>query len=231
LTTTRGDLRRLRVDHLRARVADRDAARLHRLGDLAHEIDVQQPVLERGAPDLDVLGELEHALERARRDALVEHLALLLVGLGLLLALDGQRVLLRLDREVVLGKARDRERDAVGVLAGPLDVVGRIGRATVEARNLVEHREEPVESDGGTIEGSKIERTHGISSLSDMRRVRRDGATLWNAWAGWLPAPSIWGRGPGLAKGTGGGFVGGSARRVPPRGTGGVRWSARRPSP
>src|SRR5262249_61596023 len=99
------------------------------------------------------------------------------VGCGCALARGGQRVLLRLVGAVVRGNAGDRERDAVGVLAGPLDVVGRIGRATVEARNLVEHREEPVESDGGTIEGSKIERTHGISSLSDMRRVRRDGGS------------------------------------------------------
>src|ERR1700751_1339760 len=106
---SRCDLRRLGVDHLRAAVADRDLARLHRLRDLTHEIDVQESVLERRALDLDMLGELEHALERARRDALVEHLALLLLGLGLLLALDRQRVLLRRDRELFLREARARE--------------------------------------------------------------------------------------------------------------------------
>src|SRR5262249_62277747 len=106
--------------------------------------------------------------------------------------------------------------NAVAVRQGPLRVGGRRGRATVEARSLVENREEPVESDGGTIEGSKIERTHGISSLSDMRRVRRDGATLWNAWTGWLRAPSIWEREPGLARGTGGGFGGARQSRFPP---------------
>src|SRR5262249_44911740 len=141
---------------------------------------------------------------RARRDALVEHLALLLVGLGLLLALDRQRVLLRLDRDVGVGEARDRERDAVGVLAGPLDVVGRVARAGVEARDLVEHRKEPVESDGGTIEGSKIERTHGISSLSDMRRVRRDGRTLWDARTGWAPRVVDMGTATAVRKGAGG---------------------------
>src|SRR5215471_8130219 len=95
----------LGVDHLGLAVADRNLARLHRLRDLADEIDVKQAVLERRAADLDVLGELEDALERACGDALVEHLALLLVGLGLLLALDRQGVLLRLDRNVGLAEA------------------------------------------------------------------------------------------------------------------------------
>ena len=52
---------------LRVAVADRDRARLHRLGDLAHEIDVQEAVLEARALHLDMVGELEAALESARR--------------------------------------------------------------------------------------------------------------------------------------------------------------------
>src|SRR5215472_1616851 len=141
---------------------------------------MEEAVLKRRAPDLDVLGELKDALECARRDALVEHFAFLLLGLGLLLTLDRQRVLFRLDRDVGIREAGDRYGDAIGVLAGPLDVVGRVGRAVaIEARHLVEQRKQPVETDGRTIEGSKIERTHGISSfgLSDMRLVRRDGRT------------------------------------------------------
>src|SRR5215470_13557323 len=89
--------RRLGVDHLRLAAADRNAARLHRLGDLADEVDVQETVLERRRADLDMVGELEHALERTRRDALVEHLALVVLGLRLLLALDRQHTLLGLD--------------------------------------------------------------------------------------------------------------------------------------
>src|SRR5262249_43776506 len=163
-------LGRLRVDHLGLAIADRDLARLHRLRNLADEVDMEEAVLKRRALDLDVLGELKDALERARRDALVEHLAFLLVGLGLLLTLDRQRVLFRLDRDVGVREAGDRYGDAIGVLAGPLDVVGRVGgAAALEARNLIEQRKQPVEADGRTIEGSKIERTHGISSLSDMR--------------------------------------------------------------
>ena len=73
---------------LRLAVPDRDLARLFRLGDLAHEVDVQETILKLRAGDLDVVGKLEAALERAGRDALIEHLALLLVALLLLLAAD-----------------------------------------------------------------------------------------------------------------------------------------------
>src|SRR5262249_28785716 len=118
-----------------------------------------------------------------------------------------------LDRDVVLGKACDGERDAVGVLAGPLDVIGRIGRACVEARDLVEHREQPVESDGGTIEGSKIERTHGISSLSDMRWVRRNGRTLWVRADRMAPRMLDLGMGTRVRKGFRHGFHGNPSAR------------------
>ena len=142
----RAELRRgFGVDHLRlgVAVADRDLARLLGLGDFAHEIDVQQSVLEARALDLDMVGELEDALERARRDALVEHLAVLLF-LGLLGALDRQRVLFRLDRQVVLAEAGDRDGDAVLVLAGPLDVVGRIARrATSNPSSIENSRSKP----------------------------------------------------------------------------------------
>src|SRR6185295_8972218 len=77
---------------LTVRLADRNLARLLRLRDLAHEIDVEEPVHQRGAGDLDVVGELEAALERARGDALIEHLTGLLAGLFLLLAADRQGV-------------------------------------------------------------------------------------------------------------------------------------------
>src|SRR5947199_3728743 len=153
-------LRSLGFDHLRLAIADRDLARLLRLGNLAHEIDVQESVLEGRTLDLDIVGKLEDALERASRDALIEHLAVVLLVLRLFLAFDRQRVFFRSDRKLVLAKAGDCHRDAVGILAGPLDVVGRIARSGLEA---VEHGEQPVETDGGTIEGSKIESSHGIT--------------------------------------------------------------------
>src|SRR5882757_10736993 len=85
-------LRRFGLDHLGLlTIPDPDLARLLRLGNLAHEIDVQESVLQRRALDLDVVGKLEDALERARRDALIEHLAAVLLVLQLLFALDRQR--------------------------------------------------------------------------------------------------------------------------------------------
>src|SRR5665647_1304128 len=48
---------------LRLAVADRDLAGLLGLGNLTHQIDVQQSVLEDRGLDLDVVGKLEHALE------------------------------------------------------------------------------------------------------------------------------------------------------------------------
>ena len=64
----------------------------------------------------------------------------------------------------LLGEAGDGHGDAVGVLAGALDVVGRIGLAAVRLRERVEHREEPVEADGRAIERGKINVTHGVFS-------------------------------------------------------------------
>ena len=140
---------------LRLAVADRDLARLLGLGDFAYEVDVQEAVLERGALHFDMLGELERALEGAGRDALIEHVTFVLFGLGLLLALDRQHVFLRYDRNFGFGKAGDRNRDAIGILAGAFDVVGRIARrARFVAGDIVEHGKQPVETDGRTIKRS-----------------------------------------------------------------------------
>ena len=47
---------------------------LHCLWDLAHEVDVQQPVLQARTLDLHMVGELEATFEVPRGDALVEHI-------------------------------------------------------------------------------------------------------------------------------------------------------------
>src|SRR5688572_13573927 len=135
----------LGFDHLDLTRADWDLSRLLRLGNLAHEINVQESVLESGTLHLDVIGKLKHALECTCRDALIEHLAAGLLVLRRLVALDRQRIFLRFDREVTLAEAGDGDRDAVGVLAGAFDVVRRVARSGFEA---VEHGEEPVETDG-----------------------------------------------------------------------------------
>src|SRR6185437_8356 len=142
---------------------DRNIAGLHRLGQLAHEIDMQQAMLEAGALHHDMVGELESALEAARGDAAMEERRVF--DLGLLLAANGKSVLLHLDVEVAVAEAGDGHGDAIVVLADPLDIVGRIARGlALEGRERVEQRAEPVEADGGTVKRGKIEVPHVTSS-------------------------------------------------------------------
>src|ERR1044072_5231636 len=107
-----------------ARGTDRDPARLHRLRNLAYQLDLQQAVLEGGAIYLNVVGQAEGAAARPRRDALIEHL---LAFLDSLAAFNGERVLLGSDGHVLRREAGDREADRIPVFAGLLDVVGRVG--------------------------------------------------------------------------------------------------------
>src|SRR5690606_3863884 len=68
-------------------------------------------------------------------------------------------VLLALDGNVIGGEAGDGDRDAVGVLARALDVVGRVGLGLLPDE-VVEPREQAVEADRGAVEGGKIEGLH-----------------------------------------------------------------------
>src|SRR3984957_4576497 len=113
-----------------------------------------------------MVGELEATFEVPRGDALVEHVATFLLVVGLLLASERQRVLLCFDREISVGEAGDRDRNAIVVLAGPRDIVGWIaGCRRFHAADLVEHGEQPVKANGRTIVGSKIKRTHSMTSF------------------------------------------------------------------
>lgn len=78
-------------DVARSDVADRNAARLHRLGDLPLQVNDEQTVLGAGALDLDMLGERELALDIACRDAAMQVDLLFLLALA---ALECQDVLL-----------------------------------------------------------------------------------------------------------------------------------------
>src|SRR5262245_44062719 len=109
-------------------VADRDLTRLFGLGDFAHKIDVQQSILEAGVLDLYMIGKLENALESTCGDTLIEYFAGLFF-LDLLAAFDRQRVFFRLDRKLVFAEAGNSDGDAVVVLTGALDVVGRVARS------------------------------------------------------------------------------------------------------
>src|SRR6478672_1444414 len=68
-------------DVARSGAADRDAARLHRLGNFPLQVDDEQPVLEPGALDLDMVGDRELAFEVARRDAAMQEGPLFLIAL------------------------------------------------------------------------------------------------------------------------------------------------------
>src|SRR3954453_8841183 len=167
----RGDLFRRAVDHLRgllrAAGRDRDRAGFLGFGDLANEVDMEQTVLQRRVLHLHEIGKLEHALEGARGDAAIEHFGILLaVLIGDLLALDGQGVFLGDDGEFALRETGDRDADAIGVLAGALDIVGRIAGAAVGGC-LIEQVEKTVEADGGTIKRGEIVGAHGSPPLSD----------------------------------------------------------------
>ena len=100
------DFRRAGFDHAGAgglALGDLNGARLHRFGQLALQIDMQEAVLKRGSRHLDIFGEAETALEIARGDALVDVLADFF--LALFLAADGQRAFLDLKRQVAVAKA------------------------------------------------------------------------------------------------------------------------------
>ncbi len=126
-------------------------------GTTRSELHDEQAVLQLGALDLDVVGEHEAALERPAGDAAVEQVTLLALGLDL--AGDEQRVVLHRQLEVVLAEAGDRHHEAIAVLAGALDVVGRIGRRGRGLGGAVHQARETVEADRGTEKGREIDRS------------------------------------------------------------------------
>src|SRR6516225_10256873 len=113
---------------------DRNGARLHGLRQLTYEVDVQQAVLEARAPDHDVVGELEPALEAATGNAAMQIGGLF--QLGLLLAASRERVLLHLDVGVLLSETSDGHADTILILADALDVVGRVGVSPSKAPSV-----------------------------------------------------------------------------------------------
>ena len=59
-------------------VSDVDPPGLHPVRHAPDQIDMQKPVFERGALDLDIIGEVKAPFEGARRDTLVQVLGLVL---------------------------------------------------------------------------------------------------------------------------------------------------------
>src|SRR3954452_8978056 len=126
------------------RSGNRDPARLHCLRNLADQFNLQQAVIKRRALDLDIIGQVELALERPGRDALIQELALGLVGLA---AFDRQHILLCGDRDLVGGKAPPPQRYLVPVLAKPLNVAGRVIVVAARVLRCIDEIEKAVKAD------------------------------------------------------------------------------------
>jgi hypothetical protein len=128
-----------------------DLAGLRLLRHLADQVDMEQAVVEARAIDLHVVGEAEAALEGAPGDAAVQIAALRLLVFLLRLARNHQRVLLHGDVDLVAREPRHRHRQAVGVFAGRLDIVRRVGGSgRVNARGAVDQASETIEADRRT---------------------------------------------------------------------------------
>src|SRR5690348_2874155 len=119
---------------------------------------MEQAILELGALDLDMLGQLELALESAPGDALMQ-----IGGLGRIFALagDGQHAIGDFDAEILFRKAGGGDGDAIIILVAALDIVGRV--AALRGVGILEQVEKTVEADSGTIE-RRIIQTHGTTS-------------------------------------------------------------------
>src|SRR5690606_36689164 len=163
------------------------------LGNVADEIHMKETILEHGASNLHVVGQLEAPLEAARGNAAIEKLACILALLALF-APDRQYVTMCFNRDVFLGEARNRHRNAIGILAGALDIIGRIRLAAIELTERVKHGEKPVEPYGRSVEGRKIDMTHGLSSCEQQVCVwplpeTRRGVSIGQRPLHWRPHP------------------------------------------
>src|ERR1700724_96911 len=85
-----------------ALVPDRDLARFLRLGEFTRKIDVKQAVFKARAGHMDVIGELEAALERAGGNPLIEHFRLrrFAPALAFPRTMNGEGVFLGFDRKI-----------------------------------------------------------------------------------------------------------------------------------
>ena len=118
---------------------------------LPHELDFKQAVVERSTLDLDVVFEIELALEGSRRDALIQE-RMIGAALGLPIGLaagDRQLVLLSSDCDLLRREAGDRQRNPIAILTGTDDVVGGIVVLAVQPLGVVDEIEQAIEADAG----------------------------------------------------------------------------------
>src|SRR5690349_20308044 len=99
-----------------------------------------------------MVGKRETALERAGRDSAIDVCIALLVRLFLLAAGDEQDVLLGGDVDFVRLEPGDRELDAIVVIAELDEVERRVILLSLPQARILEHVEQPVETNGGAPE-------------------------------------------------------------------------------
>src|SRR6185437_3084586 len=151
------------LDGLELRRIDLDATGLLFLGHDTFQVHMKQTVLKACRLDFDMLGKLEAALEGAAGNALVQEGGLRLLTV-LAPAADREHAVLDIDREVLVGKAGDRQGDTVIILVGPFDIVGRIALLAGGLQQI----DQPVKTDGGTEKGRIVD-THETTSVKRCR--------------------------------------------------------------
>ena len=109
-----------------------------------------------------MIGKLEAALEGALGNAAIEEFALLGLLVFGLFTLDGQHMGMCLDRKLGFIEAGNGHGYPVKVLAGAFNIVGRIALGLFRLTEAVQHGEQAIETDGGTVERGKIDVTHGV---------------------------------------------------------------------
>src|SRR5258708_3223379 len=157
---------------------DRNPARLHGLRQLAHQLDLQEPVFKRRACHLDIVGEVELAPERTSRDGLEQVVVIAVLRLA---AFYGQHVLLCRDGDLLRLEAGQSERDAIVILTDACDVVGRVIVLALQPERIVNEVKQAIETDGRPPDGGEIEVSHShILHLSNMdtRGAQRAAAPL-----------------------------------------------------
>ncbi len=160
-----GVLFEFRLDLFCTICTDLDLAGLHGFRDLTDKINVKQAIFQMGVADLDMVGQLEPALEVAGSDAAEQNFGIGLLVL-LLIAFDKKRVFLGFNIQVFFAETGYGHGNTIGVFAGPFDIVGRIGwGALFGLAHGIEQAEQAIKTYRGTVERTKIYVSHFLHIL------------------------------------------------------------------
>ena len=117
--------------------------------------------------DAHMIGQRKAAVKGAGGDAAMQ--VGLVLGLGRLAGGDLQGAILDLDAEFLGREACDGDRDAIGIIGGLFDVVGRVGRlGDIGGKHAIHQIGDAVKTDRGTVQRSEINGSHGSSFFKAM---------------------------------------------------------------